>query len=310
MAFRILFLCLVFLNSCLLAADVEKFLKPALNKSDQNRMEGIDFIYMINLDKRPEKFTQSSSQLQEYEIYPYRFSAVNGWELSIEALDSVGTIYRSWMPNDIMGTCYLKENEGKQTHEMINVPGRNYYSHCLSKGAIGIVLSHMSILRDAYDSGYETIWVMEDDIEVKRDPHELTDLIIELDELVGKGNWDILFTDPDTKNKDGTYIPCTGFARKPNFDPEDKERFGRKEHINEKFTKVGARYGAYSMIVRRTGMKKLLHFIRRYGVFLPFDMEYCLPNDINLYSLRYDVVSTLPRALSDNGAPRYGKNKK
>ncbi|MFI5334690.1 MAG: hypothetical protein ACHQT8_05960 [Chlamydiales bacterium] len=32
------------------------------------------------------------------------------------------------------------------------------------------MLSHLSILQDAFDSGYETIWVMEDDIEVVRNP--------------------------------------------------------------------------------------------------------------------------------------------
>jgi hypothetical protein len=146
---------------------------------------------------------------------------------------------------------------------------------------------------------------MEDDVQVIRDPHELTSLIKELDKVVGKKNWDILFTDPDTKRSNGEYIPCTGYARKPNFSPKNTERFAARKIINKNFVKTGARYGAYSMIVRRSGMKKLLDFVKNYGIFLPFDLEFYLPNDINLYTMRYDVVSTLPSALSDNGAPRY-----
>lgn len=299
------FLLLVMMLTGSLFGSLQDNLQPAPNKSKKNTMAGVDFIYMINLDKRPEKYNQSLAQLSPYGIIPYRFSAVNGWELSPQALDSLGIIFQPWMQKGIMGTCYLIENDGLNTHELIEKVGRNYYSHCLSRGAIGIVLSHLSILQDALKSGYSTIWVMEDDIEVIRDPHEITALIKKLDALVGKDNWDILFTDPDTKRANGVYIPCTGYAKRPNFEPMNPERFTERTDISKDFRKVGARYGAYSMIVRKSGMRKILNFIKRYGVFLPYDMDFYLPNDINLYTMRYDVVSTLPDALSDNGKPRY-----
>lgn len=292
-----------------LSGGIEKHFKEIQNTSKKNTMDGIDCIYMINLDQRPEKFAQSAAQLAPYGIYPFRFSAVNGWELSAEALNELGITYHSWMCKDLWGTCYLPEDGGKSFHEIMNVPGRNYYSHCLSRGAIGIVMSHSSILNHAKNNKFRRIWVMEDDIEVKKNPHLLTALIEELDDLVGEDNWDILFTDPDTKNHDGNYIPCTGYARRPNFEPSNPERFAEKVDINENFRKIGARYGAYSMIINRPGIKKLLHFIKRYKVFLPIDLDYYLPDDIQLYTMRYDVVSTLPQALSDNGAPRYERKK-
>jgi acetolactate synthase-1/2/3 large subunit len=40
-------------------------------------------------------------------------------------------------------------------------------------GAIGIALSHLSILQDAYDSGYETVWVMEDDVDIMQKVNKL-----------------------------------------------------------------------------------------------------------------------------------------
>src|SRR5207237_6605093 len=75
--------------------------------------------------------------------------------------------------------------------------GKTYFVHCMALGAIGCSLSHISVLQDAYDSGYETIWVMEDDVEVLDDPHRLSDLVSELDTLVGPDRWDVLFTDVD-----------------------------------------------------------------------------------------------------------------
>lgn len=168
------FLCLFVLLSSALSGGIEKFFKPAPKKSGNHQMKGIDFIYMINLDQRPEKFALSQAELEPYGIFPYRFSAVNGWELSKETLNSAGVTYRAWMLTDLLGTAYLPEDKGAATHEIMHAIGRNYYSHHMSRGAIGIVLSHLSILQDAYNSGYNTIWVMEDDIQVIRDPHELT----------------------------------------------------------------------------------------------------------------------------------------
>ena len=89
------------------------------------------------------------------------------------------------MKIDHMGTCYLLDDSGPQ-HEMVQQLGRTYFCHCMSRGAIGIVLSHLSVLQDAYDSGYETIWVIEDDIQVIQDPRLLSSLIDELDATVGK----------------------------------------------------------------------------------------------------------------------------
>lgn len=305
---RILCFLLFLATSSALAANVVDYLKPCPNKSDASQMRNIDFIYTINLDQRPEKFRTCTEQLHLYGIYPYRFSAVNGWELSLEAINDLGIKYEPWMSNDIMGTSYLPEDGGQPRHGMIDIVGRTYFSHCMGRGPIGIVLSHLSILKDALDSGYETIWVMEDDIELIRNPHLLSDLIERLDDLVGKEGWDILFTDQDTKNQQGNYVPCTSYARRPNFSPWNPSRFAQRYNVSSEFRKIGARYGAYSMIIRRSGMQKILDFIKVYSVFLPYDMEFYFPSDIQMYAVIEDVVSTQINALSDNGAPNY-KNK-
>jgi GR25 family glycosyltransferase involved in LPS biosynthesis len=293
----------------LFASDLQTYFKKISDKSDNHSMQNIDFIYMINLDQRPEKFASAKAELAPYGIIPYRFSAVNGWELSLDTLDHVGVKYSIGMSYGKWGTCYLlKDGKEAVEHEIVQTPGKTYFSHCMSRGAIGIVLSHLSILQDAYDSGYETIWVMEDDVEVIQDPRVLPDLIDRLDNLVGKSAWDILFTDRDTKNNNGENVPCAAYAWRPNFAPQRPMRFTERRNIGTEFRYIGSRYGAYSMIVRRSGMKKILDFFKNYAIFLPFDMEFTLPNDIHLVTVQNDVVSTQIRALSDNGAPNYKNN--
>jgi GR25 family glycosyltransferase involved in LPS biosynthesis len=290
-----------------LEANVEKYFKKAEGKQPYNRMRNIDFLYVINLDKRPEKFALCEAALNPYGIRPYRFSAVNGWELPLTVINDVGVKLEPWMEHNHWGTYYSLDGGGMPEHEIIHQIGRNYFCHCMSRGAVAIVLSHLSVLQDAYDSGYETVWVMEDDIQVIRNPLELCDLIDKLDETVGQKKWDILFTDRDTKNQAGEYVPCLGHAWRPNFTPENPARFSIQKHVGRDFRKIGARYGAYSMIVRRSGMQKILNFIKKYNIFLPYDMEFYLPSDMQLYSVRHDVVSTIPQAASDNGAANYMK---
>jgi GR25 family glycosyltransferase involved in LPS biosynthesis len=294
-----------FLQSSPYSIHLEKHFKKPRSKSNIHKMKNIDFIYTINLDQRPEKFQHCIDELEPYGIFPYRFSGVNGWELSFESLNSLGVPYESWMDNDLWGTFYKEDDISKLHDEILQIPLKNYYCHCMSRGAIGIVLSHLSVLQDAYDSGFETIWVMEDDIQVIRNPHLISEYIERLDQLVGKDSWDILFTDRDTKNNQGEYVPCTSFAKRPNFSPENTSRFGTRIPISDDFTKIGARYGAYSMIIQRSGMKKILDFIKTHHIFLPYDMEFFLPNDIAMYAVIDDIISFQPGSPSDNSLPNY-----
>lgn len=292
-----------------LNSDLVDHLKKVESKSAAYSMKGIDFIYLINLDPRPEKLKGSLDRLAPYGIHPCRFSAVNGWELSLEDLNDVGLQFSPLMEGGILGTRYPPEFDFEPSHETISECGKTYFCHCMSRGAIGIALSHISILKDAYDSGYETIWVMEDDIDVIRDPNLLSELIEELDQEVGKGNWDVLFTDRDIRDANGNYSTTYWAGRRPDYLLFTKDNdYGMKKPVGTEFIQVGARSGAHSMIIRRSGIEKLLRFFLGHQIFFPYDMEYILPRGIKLYTVTNDIVSNLPKASSDNGGPNYKGN--
>ena len=291
------------LTSVFLFADLEDHLKELPNKSAAYSMRGIDFIYMINLDERPEKLRLSFDQLAPFQIYPYRFSAVNGWKLSLDTINDLGLKYSFEMEGGIMGTCYHLDGNFEPSHEPIHNYGQTYFSHCLARGPIGIALSHISILEDAYRSGYETIWIMEDDIEVIQDPRILPNIIEKLDQLVGVDGWDILFTDRDMRDRNGAYTTTYWAGIRPDYKSDND--FAMKKTIGEDFYQIGARSGAHSMILRRSGIKKLLQFFKANQIFFPYDMEYVLPRGIKLFTVKEDIVSNLTKAISDNGEPNY-----
>ena len=303
--FTFFFLLLAFPS--LFSEELELYFKKVQHKSTGHSIKNIDFIYMINLDERPEKFTACKKQLAPYGIVPFRFSAVNGWKLPLQVINAVGISFKYDEDHVFLGTTYDQET-GIAHDELMQVTGRTYYCQGMGRGAIGIILSHLSVLHDAYEAGYKTIWVMEDDIAVIQNPLKLSQLIEKLDNLVGEKNWDILFTDKDTKGHDGSYVICTSYCPRPNFTPSAACRFEVREIVSPSFRKIGARYGAYSMIIRRSGMKKILDFMKKYRLFAPYDMEFYLPEGIQLYTVLQDVVSTEPKALSDNRFPGYEQN--
>jgi GR25 family glycosyltransferase involved in LPS biosynthesis len=300
---------LFLLFSSLMYGDVESHLFPAVNKTEDAKMKNVDYIYMINLDERPEKFEETVETLAPYGIKPYRFSAVNGWNLSLDVVNDLGVRYEDWMGTGWWGTYYPTSGEKISQHEPIGQIDRVYFQHCLALGSIGCILSHLSVLQDAYDSGYETIWVMEDDIEIIQDPHLISERIDELDELVGKKGWDVLFTDRDTKNRAGEYVPTIYYAWRPNFNPIDPGKFSQQRKISENLRLLGARYGSYSMILRREGIRKILSYFKCHNLFTPYDLDYTQPNGIRLFTVLDDIVSTKPQAASDNGQPAYKENK-
>ena len=283
--------------------NLESFLRKQLNKSGNHKIDEIDFIYMINLDERPEKFYQAAKTLYHLGIHPYRFSGINGWKLPTSVLNQIGLKFVAPMrPNKLMGTIF-KETDGKEFvgNEFIDKFGETYFFLGLTRGAIGVIMSHLSILNDALESGYKTIWVMEDDVEALEDPLQFSSLIRELDQIC---DWDILYTDTDTKDFQGNHVQCRDVSARPNFNMPTKETlFSRFKYVNANFSRVGMRFGTYSMIIRRSGIEKILNYYKTYGIFLPYDMDYWLIHDLNMYCTNRDIVSHKAGSISDNSNP-------
>lgn len=292
---------LTVLISSALQGGVLDHLKKVEDKSRPHGMRNIDFIYMINLDRRPDRYQKSIEQLKPYRIIPCRFSAVDAKNLTLDVINDVGVKFDPSMKGGKPGTYFKLDKNGHciAVDENVHQAGRTYFHLGSTRATIACSLSHLSILKDAFESGYETIWVMEDDIDVIQDPHLLSDLIEELDDLVGKQGWDILFTDYDHRNTAGYYVPCREVAWRLNYTPDNPDKFFVNQKISPHFRKIGARYGAHSMIIRRSGMKKLLDFFRRYQIYQPYDMDYLFPPDIQFYTVTSDVVGNLIDGISD-----------
>jgi len=293
-----------FIFLTVLEADIFDHLKKIENKTNGHSIRNVDFIYMINLDIRPEKYARSCKQLLEYNIKPFRFSAINGWQdFTLEIINDVGVKYRIGM-DPIEAFRFDTPNKIPRQEKMSEV-GESYLGFG-TLGTLGCAMSHISVMQDALDSGYDTIWIMEDDIEVLQNPHKISGLIDELDRQVGKNNWDILFTDRDWREASGNPLIAKGRCPRPDMDNRIFERYRKEycydEKISKDFRRIGARFATHSMIIRRSGIIKLLDYYKTHSIFLPIDLENYVSLEIHRYTVLEDVVSNQLLAPSDNAS--------
>ena len=71
-----------------------------------------------------------------------------------------------------------------------------------------------------------------------------------------------------------------------------------------------ARFGTASMIIRRSGIIKLLEFSMTRNIFMPYDLENNLPVGIQRYGLIRDIVTNMLNPLSDSERPNYEDSSK
>ncbi|MCI5051972.1 MAG: glycosyltransferase family 25 protein [Simkaniaceae bacterium] len=306
--FTLLFLSTLFLVEA--SCGVLDHVKPVLNKTRISSIKYVDYIYLINLDHRTEKLRETLEELRPYGIVPYRFSAVNGWGLPLETIHDIGFKLEKGMRQGTMGTRYLALDGNEiHSHELVETIGNHYFVHCMSRGAVGCLMSHISILKDAYDSGYEIIWVMEDDIEVKIDPRILSKYIYELDSRVGRKGWDLLFTFYEYRDNNGNYLTAYGACHRPNVDTRDQQKYNINKKISRNLRQVGSRFGTQSMIWTRRGIKKALDYFEKHKLYLPIDMDIPIIPGIRIFSTTHDIVTNKLNVQSDLGSSPLNKKK-
>lgn len=282
-----------------LLASWESYLEKCEGKKEFGFIPGINFIYMINLKSRPEKWEESLRQLAPYNIFPYRFEGIAGEMLSSKMINDMGLKFLPGMIGEQWVTYFSNdEKEGCVDDFLTEDSYENiYFDSSVTKGCIGCLLSHLSILKDAYESNYETIWVMEDDIQVVENPLQMSFLISSLDFLVK--DWDILYTDTDSKDFYGNLVSCNTIPLRPNLILKPLNFYQRRNVINEDFLEIGMRYGTYSMIIRKSGIKKILDYFKKNHLFLPIDIELFLIPELKQIAMRREIVSTRPGIHSD-----------
>lgn len=215
----------------------------------------VDCIYVINLDERPKKWEKTEKLLCSFGLTPSRVSAINGWNLSKAA----------------------------------KKPLFGNYGITLRGGQIGCLLSHLSVIADAKKRDFSIAWVCEDDIEILEDPAVLEEVILELSST--DPDWDILFTDINSKNSRGKLIQNELIFARPD-QPLFPEAYYRKRiPVSETLERVHFRVGTYSYLISQRGVNKILNYFSHVYLYLPIDLDMHFIPTIRSYCTRREIVS-------------------
>lgn len=278
--------------------NIKQHLKIVENKKEEKEIRNIDFIYLINLDKRPDRLANMIRQFARFKILPHRFPAIHGWDLSQKVFEDIGFKVRPTTSFD--RPVHFSPVPGGAVPYLITASsfGKTCVHHTMAAGALGVYLSHLSILFDAYNSQYQTIWVLEDDVTVEKDPHILADCIDQLDELTNCA-WDILYTDNDDCFNSSNVMAHMGGGKMGRPGIPMTDALLEHQPVGANFIKIGGRCQAHSMIIRRGGIKKILDFIFSSGIFRPYDTDIPYVPGLIFYNSLDDIVHGRDRTFSD-----------
>lgn len=223
----------------------------------------IDCIYVLNLDFRTEKWQSTKTACERYNLGINRVSAVNGWKLP------------------------------KNIQQELASP----YPIRLTPGSLGCLLTHLSILKDAYDREFSIIWVMEDDVEFLEDPKEVINLLPTLFRI--DPEWVIFYTDIDYRNRNG-YTRSLGLDPRPGQKLHSLKHYTTRDYCHKDIMRIRSRYGSHSLIISKNGIKKILDYFISRPIWTAIDIEIHYIPGIRQYSSRRNIVSNIIGAISDN----------
>lgn len=223
-----------------------------INKSPSG-IDLIDCIYVLNLEQRIEKWIRLEKLCKERNLNLNRFNAIDGRKLSRKIRDELAGPY----------------------------PAR------LNGGQIGCLLSHLSIIKNAYDNNFNNIWILEDDISFEGEVKNIPPLIKQLSEF--DPDWDLFYTD----------AKCPIRILRPSFflDPRPSQillphkHYLEKKIINSNITKIHSRYGFYSVIISRKGMKKILDYFLHVYIWSALDIDIHYIDNLHQYSSSKNIVT-------------------
>ena len=228
------------------------YLHPVEIDNHESNLQSVDCIFVINLNRRPDKWARVEKLFQEQKLYVNRFPAIDGWQqLTDEAVRSLVGNYQS----------------------------------SLNKGELGCLLSHVSILKEAYARGYSTIWIMEDDVEFVDDVQLIPKFLSALFSM--DPDWDVFYTDTD-----GTYPSLSIAFRPDDLDHYPLEYYLKREVVGKGIMRTRQRFGAYSLLLSRKGIEKMLDYFTHVYLYEPIDIDMHYIPGIRQYSVIKDVVST------------------
>lgn len=134
-----------------------------------------DMVYVINLDRSPERYEKVKEQLNSFGIECRRFSAIDGHQVKLKNLQTEEEFFGIDIKNKFAQikksvTYKVTCNPSEENPAEFNYIGStNHLRLTLSSGELGLWCSSVMLWKDIVNNDYKNIIVFEDDIIIKVD---------------------------------------------------------------------------------------------------------------------------------------------
>jgi glycosyl transferase family 25 len=209
-------------------------------------MKIYDAVYVINLERTPERFSNIKKQLDGYHIECTRFDAVDGYLVKLIDKSTGKTIIGKEIKGKkySRGVSYYVDYNGKYADaEFYVFPKYRFFS----AGEIGVAFSHRAIWNETVKNNYKNVVVLEDDVILS------TDFKNNLEELIRN----------IPEDADITFLGVGRRKDKVMRYPDIDNIFRDFDHVEghalvAKIQPTNLVYGTYAYIISAKGAKKLL----------------------------------------------------
>jgi hypothetical protein len=214
------------------SSSIDKVLKSAKGKDKEiHKISGIDFIYTITA-KKCHRFNDLKRSFGKFNVCPYRFTSISPSNISSK------TMYRSCLRGSRRLHRVIGQKMVKKKRKLILARkhmedySSGYIHKKMSIKKLASALSHISCIKDALDSGYETIWIMDSGTELRCDPNILSKYIERANKEIP--DWTSLYTDYSERGRLDDLETIGNFYYRPDFDfLETEDYLSREEEDSE-----------------------------------------------------------------------------
>lgn len=237
---------------------VVRYLDPVNVYTMDSGLRSIDCIYVINLNSRPDKWERTSKLFAENDLRINRVQATDGWRLDHEVMEELSGPYP------------------------VRLQAREY----------GRLLSYLRAMKDAFERGFECIWICEDTVEFFDDVQKISSLIDQLSAF--DPNWHVFYPDVGPRYQEGERVfrqLSVPYDPRPDEELESEEYYAKKFRVSDDIMKIRGRAPFNSLLISKRGIQKILHYFAHVFLWSPIDVNlHTIPN-MRQYAVKTDIVS-------------------
>ena len=204
-------------------------------------------IYVINLDRTPERYKKTKAQFDKQAIQCIRFCAIDGYKLDFQNADTKQFLSAEQKKNFAQ---YVWKNRPAKYNVFLN--GRKLMQIVVDKvrfslGEVGVACSHREIWKKVIENGYDKVIIFEDDIAPGEDfKNRLNEYLNDLPD-----DWDIAYLGVGRRGNKYGYFICVGSIFRDIDNVEGHPFVAKIQPTN-------LVYGMYGYAINKRGAKKLL----------------------------------------------------